>query len=103
MEGRRWKEGSREIEEEREGRLYNEDTHGDNEGVHNGGIYTTVHTDSHVDDEGVRDGSQDGLLTVDVLHLSLLNHLCNGYNLESVELPRGDVMSQHHTTKCACA
>ena len=46
MEGRRWKEGrSREIDEEREGRMYSEDTHGDNEGVHNGGtpLYTQTH------------------------------------------------------------
>ena len=64
---------------------------------------TQPHTHSHVDNEGVQDGGQDGLLTVDVLHLSQSNHLCDGHDLESVELPCGNVSSQYHTTKRACA
>lgn len=59
--------------------------------------------DSHVDNEGMQNGSKNGLLAVDVLHLSQPNHLRDCHNLESKELPRGDVSSQYNTTKCSCA
>ena len=59
--------------------------------------------DSHVDNEGMQNRSKNGLLAVDVLHLSQPNHLRDCHNLESKELPCGDVSSQYNTTKCSCA
>lgn len=59
--------------------------------------------DSHVDNEGMQNRGKNGLLAVDMLHLSQPDHLRDGHDLEGKELSCGDVTSQYHATKCSCA
>ena len=57
----------------------------------------------HVDNERVRYRCQDGLLAVDVFHLSQSDNLGDGHDLQSKELSRWKVTSQHNSPKRPCA